>query len=390
MRKTTTNKREFLMHAHSYNPDKHDPTGMYASEKLDGTRAFWDGGVTRGLPTEDVPWAGVLEPKTLQRKSKIKPVSTGLWSRYGNPIIAPDSWLDQLPPIPLDGELFAGRGNFQLTRSIVAGDSPDPRWQQVQYCVFGSPNIAELFKTGTVKDPRHFCNLDYEACARWLRSLLSAYNPVGLHVPDRRDDYVLSPDQLESGLDYENWGFYDSKYNLVFDALAHPVPLKQEQTFIRAHVRKHTPVRVLDQTPISNRAHLDLFMNSVLDCGGEGIILRDGNQGWVCARSHNVLKYKPFHDAEARIIGFTAGRGKYDGMIGALVTDYNGKRLELSGLTDAERSIRSLPSGADVVPGKDLPQGTSTIHFRIGETVTFRYRELSDDGIPKDARYWRK
>ena len=29
-------------------------------------------------------------------------------------------------------------------------------------------------------------------------------------------------------------------------------------------------------------------------------------------------------------------------------------------------------------------------HFRIGQTVTFVYRELTDDGIPKEARYLRK
>ena len=28
--------------------------------------------------------------------------------------------------------------------------------------------------------------------------------------------------------------------------------------------------------------------------------------------------------------------------------------------------------------------------FRKGQTVTFKYRELSDEGIPKEARYWRK
>jgi len=27
--------------------------------------------------------------------------------------------------------------------------------------------------------------------------------------------------------------------------------------------------------------------------------------------------------------------------------------------------------------------------FKRGQQVTFKYRELSDDGIPKEARYWR-
>ena len=28
--------------------------------------------------------------------------------------------------------------------------------------------------------------------------------------------------------------------------------------------------------------------------------------------------------------------------------------------------------------------------FKVGQTVTFKYRELTDDGIPKEARYWRR
>ena len=89
-------KREFLQLADHYDPRKHDVAGWFVSEKLDGTRCFWDGGLTRGLPTEQVPWASIIDPKTGEKKAKIKPLSTGLWSRYGNPIMAPDWWLNRL------------------------------------------------------------------------------------------------------------------------------------------------------------------------------------------------------------------------------------------------------------------------------------------------------
>ncbi|MGO9107157.1 MAG: hypothetical protein ACLQDH_13660, partial [Dissulfurispiraceae bacterium] len=103
-------KREFLQLADHYDPFKSNVAGWYISEKLDGTRCFWDGGLSRGLPPESVPWASVTDPKTGERKAKIKPIATGLWSRYGNPIMAPDWWLNRLPACPLDGELWAGRG----------------------------------------------------------------------------------------------------------------------------------------------------------------------------------------------------------------------------------------------------------------------------------------
>ena len=75
--------REFLMLAKPYQNDK--VIGWFLSEKLDGMRAFWDGGVTRGK--YGPPW----------NNQNIK--ATGLWSRYAKVIHAPDWFLDLLLPL---------------------------------------------------------------------------------------------------------------------------------------------------------------------------------------------------------------------------------------------------------------------------------------------------
>lgn len=74
-------RREFLQLAETYTT--HAIAGFFLSEKLDGTRCFWDGGLSRGLRTEEIPWASKTDPKTGRRKAKIKRTATGLWSRYG-------------------------------------------------------------------------------------------------------------------------------------------------------------------------------------------------------------------------------------------------------------------------------------------------------------------
>jgi hypothetical protein len=84
-------RREFLQLADHYDASKSKVAGWFISEKLDGTRCFWDGGVSRGVPTEEVPWASVIDPKTGKKKAKIKPVATGCgaatairsWPRIG-------------------------------------------------------------------------------------------------------------------------------------------------------------------------------------------------------------------------------------------------------------------------------------------------------------------
>jgi len=80
-----------------------DPSGWLMSEKLDGVRAIWDG--------------------------------RQLLSRNGNVFPAPAAFLATLPPIPLDGELWMGRGQFQATLSAVKrGD-----FSGLKYVVFDAP-----------------------------------------------------------------------------------------------------------------------------------------------------------------------------------------------------------------------------------------------------------
>ena len=180
-------RREFLQLADHYDPSKHDVAGWFISEKLDGTRCFWDGGLSRGLPTEQVPWASVIDPKTGGKKAKIKPVATGLWSRYGNPIMAPDWWLNQLPSCPLDGELWAGRGKFQLCRSICGGDVPDERFDKIVFAVYSTPPLGAIFSTGQIKNANMVCNVDYLAAEAWIRRRLYGREErfEGVPVPKR-------------------------------------------------------------------------------------------------------------------------------------------------------------------------------------------------------------
>src|SRR5436305_1167004 len=60
-----------------------DVSGWWMSEKLDGVRAYWDG--------------------------------KQFLSRYGNLIHVPDYFMAGLPEVPLDGEMWLGRKQFQRT-----------------------------------------------------------------------------------------------------------------------------------------------------------------------------------------------------------------------------------------------------------------------------------
>ena len=64
-----------------------------------------------------------------------------------------------------------------------------------------------------------------------------------------------------------------------------------------------------------------------LDAGYEGSIVRT-NDTYQCKRSHNLRKFKDFHDAEATLTDWVEGKGKRVGTIGKFVAvDVNGNEF---------------------------------------------------------------
>merc|ERR1719183_2218163 len=78
------------------------------------------------------------------------PSKRTLFSRLGNPISCPKPFLDVLPDVALDGELFLGRGRFQELMSVVknganVGNANGP-WKDVTYVVFDLPQHGGKFE----------------------------------------------------------------------------------------------------------------------------------------------------------------------------------------------------------------------------------------------------
>jgi ATP-dependent DNA ligase len=144
--------------------------------------------------------------------------------------------------------------------------------------------------------------------------------------------------------------------------------------------------------------------------GGEGVMIRHHSSVWNPNRSHYLLKIKPISDAEGIVVGYTWGRetdlgSKLLGKMGAMILRLeNGKEFELSGFTDEERVMSLISDGTRnwmdmhdhayrigcIHPGEKVQDNIENPKFPRGTVVTFQYRELSDTGIPKEGRYWRK
>lgn len=232
----------------------------WVSEKLDGVRGYWDGEILR--------------------------------TRGGQHVNSPAWFTVGWPKVPLDGELWIGRGRFDEVSGIVrAMASDDAAWRKVRFMVFDLPAHPGPFEVRLMS----------------MRSVLG-----------------------QAGVPWLQ-------------------PIAQ--------------VRLKDST------ELDVRLAEVIAAGGEGLMLHHREAYYRTGRSDHLLKYKPYQDAEARVVGHASGKGKYAGMLGALIVERpDGLRFRLgSGFTDAER--------ADPPP--------------LGSWVTYRYNGQTRNGVPRFARFLR-
>jgi DNA ligase-1 len=237
-----------------------DVSRYWVSEKLDGVRAHWDGAQLR--------------------------------FRSGNPVHVPAWFVAALPPEPLDGELWLGRGRFDPLSGIVRREIPrDGEWRQVRYMIFELPGAGGVFtdRIGSIQA------IVAQAGVPWLQAV--------------------------------------------------------------------------EQIRLSDDKTLQRKLDEVVRAGGEGLMLHLADAPYVTGRSPVLLKVTPWLDAEARVVAHLPGKGKHAGRLGALrVAMPDGRQFSLgSGLSDAQRSAPPA----------------------IGALVTYRYRELTRNGIPRFPRFLR-
>jgi DNA ligase 1 len=241
-----------------------DPTGWLVSEKLDGVRALWDGRQLR--------------------------------FRSGGLVMAPSWFTAALPPVALDGELWAGRGGFeQAVGTVRRAVTDDAAWRSLRYMLFDLPG-----------DPRPFAER-----AAALAALASSLR----------------------------------------------------QPFFQAVAQRILP----------DAAALARELAALEAAGGEGLVLHRARARWIAGRSADLLKLKPWADAEGVVIAYLPGRGRHEGRLGAL-------RLRL---------LDGPAQGREFCLGTGFSDAERNSPPPLGTVVSFRHQGRTDDGLPRFAHYWR-
>ena len=340
--KSTRGMSKYVMLAHTYDEDKHAKKvkGWYISVKYDGVRGFWDG-------------------------SEMK-------SRTDHVYTLPDFITKQLmlvkdedgSQMQLDGEIWFGNDTFAIASGAARRYENDPElWKQMIFMVFDIPIEGLPFEER-------------------IKKLGAALKKVKDKTPNIR------------GVKHVK---FDSEATTIADEL-----------------------------------------KKVEDEGGEGLVLRKPGSMYVFDRSHDMPKVKTFNYKEAVVTGYVEGKGKYEGMVGSLevtsedfeneetglpmvvhfkvgsglndwqkysgggVADANWKKKETQQKIDVARKLHAAkkPIDKESETYKNLVNTIKTETGKVrsdalhrlnelfttmpvlGDTITFRYKELTKTGAP--------
>lgn len=156
----------------------------------------------------------------------------------------------------------------------------------------------------------------------------------------------------------------------VFDLPASgPFHQRYEQLNALVETTDSRYLKLVKQEPATTHAALMMRLDQLVLEGGEGLMLKRHTSRYKAGRSNNLLKVKTFEDAEAVVIEHLAGKGRLQGMMGALRVELpNGRRFRIgTGFSDELRARPPAP----------------------GTRITFKYYGLTATGLPRFASFLR-
>lgn len=216
---------------------KQPPFGWYMSEKYDGYRALF------GYDENQVGH---------------------FYSRAGKEFNCPKWFLDAMPPPELlkdnimDGELWAGRDNFQLMGVVRKKIPIDEEWLNIQYHTYDITSIEDTF-------------------AKRIKELTKIV-------------------KFSQG----KWRIMKKRNKLIDDNL-------------------ECPIYITEQIKITSFEQMDEYYQHIILNKGEGIMMKHPLQFYEDGRNPYLLKYKPTFDKEAIIVDYKLGKGKYTNKLGSFI-----------------------------------------------------------------------
>jgi len=183
-----------------------------------------------------------------------------------------------------------------------------------------------------------------------------------LYNHDLKDDFnkIISLVRKSKPTDQDRLDASDLTQFHCYDIIDETKTFEERNRFITQAVpRNHCVHHVPTTKGICSEDQAKAIHQMNLNTGYEGSIVRT-NDTYACKRSHNLRKFKDFHDTEATITGWVEGKGKRIGTIGKFLA------------VDSEGNEFGMPV---MDKFKYLQDNFKLMQGYVGKTATFTYFE---------------
>ena len=134
------------------------------------------------------------------------------------------------------------------------------------------------------------------------------------------------------------------------------------------NLRGMDSVTIVENTPLADPDAVDPIHDQFVREGYEGLIIRNLKGPYkLNGRSKHLQKYKSFQDGEYEIVGYEEGKGNYQGTVIWVCETPEGKTFKIKPNGTHEQRSTWFDNADDY----------------IGQRITVRFFELTDDGIPR-------
>ena len=149
-----------------------------------------------------------------------------------------------------------------------------------------------------------------------------------------------------------------------YDIIDETKTFEERNNFIIQNVPRNHTVKHVKTQAVGSETLAKVVHQQNLDNGYEGSILRT-NDLYACKRSHNLRKFKDFHDTEATLTSWVEGKGKRKGTVGKFMA------------VDADGNEFGMPVMDNF---KYLQDNFKAMQRYVGKTATFTYFERTKAG----------
>ena len=260
---------------------------------------------------------------------------------------------------------------IQLAKPLVENKkgTRTENWNRVKFPCYISPKLDGLraiFRDGVF----------YSRKGHRLEGLKTLTAHVNFYVK-KMGNATLDGELMVPGVKFDETSGKIRSFNETPDAVYHvfDIPSSTDTFQTRRDMLIHFlpangPVRRVIHAEINCKEDAQAAYAMYREEGFEGAVLKAPNAVYENARTWAWIKMKNTDTADLKVVGLYEGQGKYEGLVGGIYVDFNGKRVGVgSGLTDRQRNAWA-----------DEPEEI------MGKIVEVAYMEVTPDGSLRHPR----